>query len=176
MTMNYVLRKFPVQTVISDLICNFRPSFLITIESAIKKKFTLDCCGHQGVEILRPNGEAIPYCSRYIDHRNKYLNFLNLPFASLANETCWIFAPRAQVAIFAQYYLSHSKRPAAMFIIIQHAERPSILEKLLETAIDHRIYTGDKMLRKPVANRQAFTPYAFPGRLHAVLLPAQNPS
>ena len=61
-----------------------------------------------------------------------------------------------------------------MFIILQHAERPSILELLLKTATSHRIHTGDRMLRKPVANRQAFTPHSFSGRLHAVLLPART--
>ena len=150
------------------------PSYLLKIEAAANFQITLDCCSHQGVQIIRPNGQAIPYCSRYIDQNNRYLNFLNLPFDKLVNEKCWIFAPRAQVTAFVQYYLSHPVRPAAMFIILQHAERPSILELLTKTAISHRIHTGDRMLRKPVANRQAFTPYAFPGRLHAILLPART--
>ena len=132
---------------------------------------TLDGCGHQGVQIIRPNGSAVPYCSRYIDHQNRYLNYLNLPFADLSNEQCWIFPPRAQINAFVQYYLSHTVRPAALFIILQHAERPSILQLLLKTATQHRIFTGHHLLRKPVANKQAFTRYSFSGRMHIVSLP-----
>ena len=137
-------------------------------------KFTLDCCSHQGVQIIRPNGQAIPYCSRYIDSHNRYLNYLNLPFNDLPYDTCWVFPPRAQMSQFVQYYLSHKKRPAALFVVLQHTERPSILQMLERYASQRRIYTGDHMLRKPVANKQAFTRYSFPGRLHAFLLPAQT--
>ena len=75
------------------------------------------------------------------------------------------------MANFAHYYLSHAKRPRAMFIVLQHAERPSILELLLKNALQHRIYTGSHMLRRPVSNRHAFARYLFTGRLHAILLP-----
>ena len=63
-----------------------------------------------------------------------------------------------------------------MFIVLQHAERPSILEMLLKHAVQHRIYTGAHMLRKPVTNRNAFARYAFHGRLHAILLPSVQKS
>ena len=99
---------------------------------------------------------------------------MNLPFADLVNEKIWIFPPRAQVTAFVQYYLSHPVRPAALFVILQHAERPSILELLLKNATQHRVYTGDHLLRKPVANKQAFIRHSFTGRLHIVLLPQQT--
>ena len=108
-----------------------------------------------------------------MDDHNRYLNYYNLPFASLTSETCWIFPPRAQMTQFVQYYLSHPRRPAAMFIVLQHAERPSILEILLKSAVQHRIYTGNHMLRRPIANRHAYTRYAFTGRLHAIFLPCK---
>ena len=147
---------------------------MIQIENDYRIHFGLDCCSHQGVEIIRPNGSTIPYCSRYLDERNRYLNFFNLPFSSLISETCWIFPPRAQATQFVQYYLSHEKRPAALFVVLQHAERPSILDLLLKLASQHRIYTGGHMLRRPVANRHAYTRYAFTGRLHAILLPCKR--
>ena len=75
---------------------------------------------------------------------------------------------------FVQYYLSHSVRPAAMFVVLQHAERPSILEILLKHAVQHRIYTGSHLLRRPVSNRNAFARYAFSGRFHAILLPQKR--
>lgn len=147
------------------------PSFLIKLESDFNLRFSLDCCSHQGVQIVRPNCSTIPYCSRYLDDFTRYLNFFNLPFTTLINEVCWIFPPRAQMTQFVQYYLSFSNRPTAMFVVLQHAERPSILELLLKRAIQHRIYTGAHMLRRPVSNRNAFSRYMFNGRLHAILLP-----
>lgn len=145
----------------------------MTVERHFGQSVTLDCCGHKGVQIIRPNGNSIRYCSRYKDENNSYLNYLNLPFDELKNEVCWIFPPRAQMSTFAHYYLLHRPRPAAYFVVLQHAERPGVLELLLAKAVQHRIYTGSHILRRPVSNRQAFSRYAFAGRLHVVLLPAQ---
>ena len=113
----------------------------------------------------------MPYCARYNDGSNSYLNFLNLDFEKLVGENVWLFCPKNQESRFLRYYLTWDRRPNLIFVLLQHNEADNLYPLLMREKVRHIRYANDGYLTKAVKNRYARIVHNFHGLIHIFLLP-----
>jgi len=51
--------------------------FLNQVENDFGMTVTFDACSHGGFRLKNRLGSVLPYCSRYVDQNNHYVNFLS---------------------------------------------------------------------------------------------------
>ena len=131
----------------------------------------MDGASHAGLRLKDYRGKFLPYCSRYHDGSNQYLNFLNLEFNNLTQEIIWLFCPKNQEARFLKYYLTWAQRPTLVFMLLQHNESDNLYPLLMREKSRHIRYANDGFLTKAVKNRNARARHPFSGLIHIFLLP-----
>jgi len=151
------------------------PSLLYQIEKRFRLRFSLDGCASTGTQITCLDGRQLPFCSRYVEDASSYINFFNLPFAKISQETLWIFCPRKREAEFLDHFLAQKIRPKSVFLIVQHAEYPPLLNRLFESSAEFQIFKGRRLLNKPRKKKQTFEPYYGHLTLYAYYYPALLP-
>lgn len=90
----------------------------------------------------------------------------------MENEVIWLFCPKSQESKFLSYYLSFKKRPALLFLLLQHNEGDNLMPLLYSHKRKYRVYKNLGFLSKAVRNHQAREKYTFHGLMHVFLLPA----
>ena len=153
---------------------NIINSVLSLIEKDFQVRFTLDGASNFGCPIRSYQGNRLPYCSRYHDGGNTYRNFLSLRFDQMLGETIWLFCPKTQETKFLTYFLSFSRRPRLIFLLLQHNEGDNLLPLLHRHQARYRVYKDHGYLSKAVKNRRARERYIFRGLLHVFLIEAQK--
>lgn len=131
---------------------------------------TMDGASHRGVRITDSNGNFLPYCSRYNDGENRFQNFLSLEFDRLHRETVWLFAPKSHESRFLSYFLSFSRRPRLIFLLLQHHELDNLFPILKKNCISHFVFENNNYLTRSVKNRTARHNYHFSGLMHVFTL------
>ena len=134
-------------------------------------RITLDGASHAGLRLKDFQGKNLPYCARYNDGSNQYLNFLSLNFEALIRETVWLFCPKNQESRFLRYFLTWKRRPSLIFVLLQHNEADNLYPILMREKIKHIRYANDGFLTRAVKNRYARAPHNFHGLIHIFHLP-----
>ena len=104
--------------------------------------------------------------ARYNDGGNTYLNFLNLNFSNLVGEKIWLFPPKSHESVFLQYYLSWTRRPYLVMLLLQHQSLPPIYNLALQSCARHQTFTDRNFLSRAVKGSRARTPHPFKGLFH----------
>ena len=143
---------------IDDELC-VTPMLLRTIELRFRLTFTLDCCASSGTQITRMGGHKLKFCSRYKEDDSFCVNYFNLPFHKILDETVWIFCPRKREAMFIDHFLQQKRRPRGCILLVQHEEFPTLGSLLHQHCQQYQVYRGRHLLQKPNKKRASFVPY-----------------